>query len=275
MKVKIWGTRGSIPVPGKDTVKYGGNTTCAEITFDNNKRIIIDAGTGIRGLGNHIISEDIDELNIFLTHSHWDHIQGFPFFTPFYIEDLPINIYAASPTFDRLMKILKGQMEYMYFPVQFDNLGADINFKEIRTSGIELDNIKIDSIMTNHPLETHSFKFEKNGKTLVFMTDNELDHPDIATVPIEQHIKFVEKADVLIHDAQYTGEEIDKYKGWGHSSWQKAMELAEKAEVNRLYLTHYDPGRTDSELDEISEIIKKTETDVSINCSKEQEIIDI
>ncbi len=251
MRVKFFGTRGSIPSPGKGTIKYGGNTTCIEVISQNKKEIIIDAGSGIRLLVNKIESQNVNEIFLLLTHSHWDHIQGFPFFSPIFSNNFSINIYGVSPTFERLRKILKRQMDSVYFPVQFEDIGANINFKKFDSSGISIDNIKIKSIMTNHPLETHAFKFEENGKTFIFMTDNELDHPDISKVPYKKHLDFVKDADVLVHDAQYKKEEIKNYKGWGHSSWQEAVSLAKKAKVKKLYLTHYDPDRDDSEIDKI------------------------
>ena len=251
MKVKFWGTRGSIPSPGKNTVKYGGNTTCVEVIPKNGKEIIIDAGSGIRLMVDKIISEGIKEISLLLTHSHWDHIQGFPFFTPIYNDNFSLNIYGVSPTFERLLDILKGQMDFIYWPVKFEHIDANVNFKKIDNSGISIDNVKINSIMTNHPLETHAFKFEESGKVFIFMTDNELDHPHTAKVPYKKHLEFVKDADVLVHDAQYKKEEMKKFKGWGHSSWQEVVSFAKKAGVKKLYLTHYDPDRNDLEVDKI------------------------
>ena len=249
MKIKILGTRGSIPTPGKDTVKYGGNTTCIDLTLNNGKKIIIDAGSGMRVLSNEILSEKINHINLFLTHSHWDHIQGFPFFIPIYIPNFSIKIFAASPTYGRLLDILKGQMNSLYYPVPFKEIGAHIEFEKIRKSGISIDGVKISSILTNHPLETHAFKFEAEGKTLVFMSDNELDHQDIATVPYKDHLDFIKNADILIHDAQYEKKEMEKHKGWGHSSWEQTVNFAKEANVKTLFLTHYDPTRKDKQVD--------------------------
>ncbi len=251
MKVKFYGTRGSIPSPGKSTVKYGGNTTCLEVIFKNGREIIIDAGSGIRLLQKEILSKGVTQITLFFTHSHWDHIQGFPFFAPIFSNNFSIDIYGVSPTFERLLNILKGQMDFIYFPVQFEHIGAKINFKKVDSSGILIDNVKINSIMTNHPLDTHAFKFEENGKVFIFMTDNELDHPDIAKVSYKEQLKFVKNADILVHDAQYKKEEMKRYKGWGHSSWQEVVSFAKKAKVKKLYLTHYDPDRSDREIDEI------------------------
>jgi len=122
MKIKLLGTRGSIPTPGKDTVKYGGNTTCIDITINSGEKIIIDAGSGMRLLSKEILSEKINHINLFLTHSHWDHIQGFPFFIPIYIPNFSIKIFAASPTYERLLDILKGQMKSIYYPVPFKKI---------------------------------------------------------------------------------------------------------------------------------------------------------
>jgi phosphoribosyl 1,2-cyclic phosphodiesterase len=258
MKIKILGTRGSIPTPGKETVKYGGNTTCIDLTINSGKKIIIDAGSGIRLLSKEIISKKINNINLFLTHSHWDHIQGFPFFVPIYNPNFSIKIFAASPTYERLLDILKGQMKSLYYPVPFKEIGAKIEFEKIRKSGILIDGVKISSILTNHPLETHAFKFEENGKTLVFMSDNELDHQDIATVRYEEHLDFIMNADVLIHDAQYEKSEMEKHKGWGHSSWEKTVSFAKEAKVKMLYLTHYDPVRKDKQIDKTLKIANKS-----------------
>ncbi len=251
MKIKLLGTRGSIPSPGKYTVKYGGNTTCIDLTLNSGRKIIIDAGSGMRVLSNEILAEKINHINLFLTHSHWDHIQGFPFFIPIYIPTFSIKIFAASPTYGRLLDILKGQMQSLYYPVPFKQIAAKIEFEKIRKSGISIDGVKISSILTNHPLETHAFKFEENGKTLVFMSDNELDHQDIAAIPYEDHLDFIKDSDVLIHDAQYEKREMKKHKGWGHSSWEQTVVFAKEGKIKTLYLTHYDPTRKDKQIDSI------------------------
>ena len=251
MKIKLLGTRGSIPTPGKYTVKYGGNTTCLDITLNNGKKIIVDAGSGMRVLSEEILKEKIKHINLFLTHSHWDHIQGFPFFIPIYIPNFSIKIFAASPTYERLLDILKGQMKSLYYPVPFKEIAAKIEFEKIRKKGISIDGVRISSILTNHPLETHAFKFEENGKTLIFMSDNELDHQDIAKVPYQDHLAFIKNSDILIHDSQYEKKEMERHKSWGHSSWEQTVEFAKEGKIKRLYLTHYDPARTDKQVDRI------------------------
>ncbi|MEO0293843.1 MAG: MBL fold metallo-hydrolase [candidate division WOR-3 bacterium] len=276
MKIRLLGTRGSIPTPGRDTVKYGGNTTCVEITIKSGKKIIIDAGSGIRVLSNHIISENINQINLFLTHSHWDHIQGFPFFVPIYNPNFSIKIFAASPTYERLLDILKGQMKSLYYPVPFKQVGAKIEFEKIRKSGISIDGVKICSILTNHPLETHAFKFEEDGKVFVFMSDNELDHQDIAITPYERHLNFIRNADILIHDSQYERSEIEKHKGWGHSSWEEAVEFAKEGNVKKLYLTHYDPTRKDKEIDRIVKLANRiTGNELKVFGAREGDVIEL
>jgi len=254
MEIIYWGTRGSIPSPGRDTVVYGGNTPCVEVRLKDKTEIIIDAGSGIRKLGDKLLKEKIKEIHLFITHSHWDHIQGFPFFVPAYIKGYKIHIYGASPTFGRLIKVLSGQMKFLYFPVEFHNLASAIDYRKINKGGIDIGGIHITVIRTNHPLETHAFKFQEGNKTFVFMTDNELDSQDIATIPIKEHLKFVEGADILVHDAQYLKKEIPLHKNWGHSSWESAVAFANKAGVKNLYLFHHDPNRTDKE---INLIVKK------------------
>jgi len=251
MEIKLLGTRGSIPTPGKDTAKYGGNTTCVELTLKNGEKIVIDAGSGIRVLSEEILAKKINHINLFLTHSHWDHIQGFPFFIPIYVPDFSIKIFAASPTYERLPDILKGQMKSLYYPVPFKQVAANIEFEKIRKNGITISGVKISSIPTNHPLETHAFKFEEDGKTIVFMSDNELDHQDIAAVAYKKHVDFIKGSDVLIHDAQYEKKEIEAHKSWGHSSWEQTVAFAKEGGVRTLYLTHYDPSRKDKQIDKI------------------------
>lgn len=259
MLITFWGTRGSIPVPGKDTIKYGGNTTCVTLERENDFFIILDAGTGIKKAGGYILKKKIKEINLFLTHSHWDHIQGFPFFVPAYIKNFKIDVYGASPTYDRFMKIFSGQMKTLYFPVDFKNLSSTITYKKILKRGAMISNMKVTAMKTLHPLETHAFKFENNGKKFVFMTDNELDIKNLLSEQYEEFLKFAKNADVLIHDAQYEREEYERYIGWGHSTWQKVVEFANEANVKKVFLTHHDPDKTDEQLD----IIEKKAQDFS------------
>lgn len=274
MLITFWGTRGSIPVPGKDTVKYGGNTTCVTVEVDNSF-IILDAGTGIKKVGGYLLRKKINEISLFLTHSHWDHIQGFPFFVPAYIKNFKIDVYGASPTYDRFMRIFSGQMKTLYFPVDFKNLSSIITYKKILKKGTVINNINVYAMKTLHPLETHAFKFEKNGKRFVFMTDNELDTKNLTKEQYEEFIKFVSNSDVLIHDAQYSREEYERYVGWGHSTWQKVVEFANEANVKKVYLTHHDPDKTDEQLEELENKAKDYSKSTEVFLAKEGFSIEI
>ncbi len=248
MRVTFWGTRGSIAAPGKDTVKYGGNTTCLEVRLSDNSLIVLDAGTGIRKLGLKLVREKAEEINIFLTHPHWDHIQGFPFFMPMYRKDFHIVIHGWPTTNRKVKNVITDQMEGTYFPVDFDSLSADIEFVEIQDLHLKYNGAKLHFLPCNHPVICHSIKIVEKGKTFVFMTDNELDANNPKST-WEQFVEFCKGADLLVHDAQFTPEELKTKKGWGHSSYLRALELAEEAKVKRYIMFHHDPEHTDSFID--------------------------
>lgn len=255
MKVKLWGTRGSIPVPGAETVKYGGNTTCVEVTFDDNTFFVIDAGIGIRKLGQSLFERKIHHVNLYITHSHWDHIQGFPFFKPAFNSKNSINIYGCPPTYRKLQDILTNQMEYEYFPVKFEDLTAEIDFTEVCLSMFVINENVFHTIQTNHPGNTTGLKIESNGKIFIFLTDNELQPPPNShnNTQWADFVEFCHNADVLVHDAQFTDDEIPKKLGWGHSSTGQAIRLATEAKVKSLYMTHHDPEHTDDFIDKMYE----------------------
>ena len=258
MLVKFWGTRGSIPVPGCRTVKYGGNTCCVEVDLKDSGRLILDAGTGIRKLGNQLLKENrLKVANLLLTHSHWDHIQGFPFFLPAYQKDFKIKIYGPPVYFARLQKMLKKQIELDYFPIDFSALSARIEFHEINPNPCLIAGAEVSYMLCNHPGGATSYKISQEGRTMVFMTDNELSSPHPAS-QWHQFVGFCRGADLLIHDAQYLTQELEKMRSWGHSSYAEAMALAQDAGVKRLVLFHHDPERSDEQIDEIlKECIKK------------------
>ncbi len=281
MKVKFWGVRGSIPCPGPLTVKYGGNTLCVELYFEELKRrIIIDAGTGIRELGNDLMRngfpENMERTEIFLTHTHWDHIQGFPFFTPIYFPETRLRIYGpVTYEDDTLESILGGQWVYRYFPVRQVQLAAAIEYVDLKENSYELgDGIRLTTRYLNHPLLCLGYRFEYAGKIFCTAYDTEpyrnvfsTDPQDPAFDPsmaqeAEQVVSeenrrlesFFSEADLLIHDTQYTQAEYETSKlGWGHSSYEHAVAAATRSKVKRLALFHHEPGRTDAELDKLAE----------------------
>lgn len=250
MKVKFWGTRGSIAVPGKDTTVYGGNTTCLELTLESGKTVIVDAGTGIRPLGNSLSAagEALD-VHLLITHIHWDHILGFPFFAPIYKRENRISIDGYPTCMKGLRYTFNNKMGDGFFPVTFDALKAEVSFLEKLGKGpLEIDGVIIDSVPLHHPQGGFGFRFREGRKTLVFITDNELRKDAWEGRSPDDYVRFCEGADILIHDSQYTPQEIPERRDWGHSDYASAFDLAHRAGVNRLILFHHDPSRTDPEV---------------------------
>lgn len=262
MKVKFWGVRGSIASPGEETARYGGNTTCVELRFSNELLLVIDAGTGIRKLGKALLSEGHKEINILFTHSHWDHIQGFPFFAPAYDKGKIVNIIGFPETYSKLQEVLQNQMESKFFPVDFGDLNAQINFKDFSTRLLGYELINIQAIKNNHPGETYGYKITENNKNLVFITDNELVGSPKEITNYNKFVDFCKNADCLIHDAMYTNDELRERQGYGHTSYSQAIKLAIDANVKKVLLFHHDPDHNDSFIDEMVEecrdIIKKS-----------------
>ena len=275
MKVHFWGTRGSIPTPGKDTIIYGGNTTCLEITLNSGKKIIIDAGTGIRSLGDKLISlEDRVDILLLITHIHWDHVLGFPFFAPLYKSSTRIAIDGFTNCMKGLRTSFDNNLGDGFFPVKFDELKAEIQYLNIiNHEPLRIDGVIIESIPIQHPQGGLGFRFREGGKSLVFLTDNELTNDVLAKRHPEDYFKFCKDADILIHDAQYTPEEKDVRKGWGHSDYASALDLAIKSHVKKLILYHHDPSRKDTEVLSITnrcrELARINKTDIEIDAAKE------
>jgi len=250
--VKFYGTRGSIPVCGPKFQKFGGNTTCLQLKIkETNRIVILDAGTGIRELGKDFLKSghEQDDIYISFTHFHWDHIQGFPFFAPAFVKGQKINILALGwgRRIKSLEDIFKTQMRKEYFPIQLEKMGAQFNFMLLEETKKIFEprskNPKQVIVTTNkhkHPGGAYGYRYERDKKVLVFCTD--IEHGDTID---ENVVEFVRDADLLIHDAQYTDQELNHKKGWGHSSYNQAIEVAERAGVKMLALTHHDPDHDD------------------------------
>ena len=226
MQVQFWGTRGSIPKPGPTTIHYGGNTLCHEIRTARGTLVIIDCGTGLHGLGLKLLSGGGRGLagHILISHTHWDHIQGVPFFAPFFVPGNKWDIYGPKGLNQSLRDTLAGQMQHTYFPITPDEFGASIRYHDLLEGTFEIDDIKVTTQYLNHPALTLGYRLEADGATVVYCCDHEPFSRDVAEGHREffgldqQHADFIEGADLLIHDAQYTAGEYPSKVGWGHSS---------------------------------------------------------
>ena len=248
MRIRFWGTRGSIPTPGQRTVRYGGNTACIEVRDRSGAFIVLDAGTGMRELGLDLIQKNgaaAPSFDLFLSHLHWDHIQGIPFFRPAY--DRRTNIRIHAPVHPKPLKELLGLgMDDPFFPVDLDAVPAQISMEEF-ASGTErtVGPFTVRCARVYHPAPALAYRVEADGSAMVYATDTE-DPFSGSENPV---VALAKDADVLVHDAQYTNE--DYKKGWGHSTIAAAVDVAVLANAKRLVLYHHDPERSDDALDKI------------------------
>lgn len=260
MKVTIWGCRGSLASPGKSTLKYGGHTTCVSVEDAEGHLVILDAGSGLRMLGKKIMQEQRPQsAHLLLTHAHWDHLCGFPFFEPAYSEDFRLSICGGAMPVGHLRQVFSQQMMAPFFPVDFSLLKAKIDFGcDCALASVcahklvgGASRISCSSISLNHPNGGFAFRLEEDGKAFVFMPDNELRYAHPNGLPREAYVKFCAGAELLFCDAQYTEDEYRRTIGWGHSTIGDTIQLALEAKVKRLGLFHHDPDRTDDELDHL------------------------
>jgi phosphoribosyl 1,2-cyclic phosphodiesterase len=245
LAIKFWGVRGSIPTPCQENVGFGGNTACIEIRHAG-QTIVIDGGTGVRNLGIYLeksfLSTEV-QLHLLLTHFHWDHVQGLPFFAPLYHPASEVTFYSGRPA-EELSGILEGQMSAPYFPVRFEFLAAKRKFVELRKGGEHAGRAVVHPFPLNHPQGATGFRVELDGSVITHASDVEHGHPSLDTTLRE----YAQNADVLIYDAQYTPEEYELRKGWGHSTWLEAAQIARECKVKRLILFHHDPSHDDEYL---------------------------
>jgi CheY-like chemotaxis protein/phosphoribosyl 1,2-cyclic phosphodiesterase len=256
--VKLWGTRGSIPVCGTRHAQHGGNTTCFE--FNTGKdRIIFDAGSGLREAGQSFLAEGPCHVHLFITHTHWDHIQGFPFFTPIYVPGFEITVYGERGFGKNIESLLCGQMDRDYFPIQREDLCAKINFVFLDDSPVKIGDVTVTREFTQHPGATVCFKVEHDGWRVAFVPDNEFLQGYIGSpapltrdchlvVPYEPIVKFLDGVDLLIHEAQYLPTDYPKRISWGHSNLATACALTKIVGAKKWIVVHHDPDHDDSAL---------------------------
>jgi phosphoribosyl 1,2-cyclic phosphodiesterase len=260
MYIKFWGSRGSIPVSGPQFLKYGGDTACVEIRTKNDEVIIVDTGTGIRGLGNKLLAENKKRIHIIFTHAHWDHIIGFPFFKPLYTSGTRIVLAGCADSQEAIKNILSDVMEPPFFPVKMGELKSTVHFAGTCQESITIDSIKIFPINLNHPNNAIGYKFVEDDNTFVYLTDNEIGfklsgdkeltfrHPTGMDYP--DYVEFSRDADLLVHDAEFTHDEYHKNRfSWGHSCSRDVVDLAIDAGVKRLGLFHINQDRSDNDVD--------------------------
>lgn len=255
--IQFWGVRGSIPSPGSETVRYGGNTSCVEIRVDG-KRLIFDGGTGMRMLANDLTSQMPLEMYLFFTHYHWDHIQGIPFFSPIFTPGNCCHIYGTTPPdAESLEKHFLDRVLHANSPVPAPQIQADLKFNSLQPGDVmQLGDITIETGHLNHPNGAMGYRLTWQDRTVVYCTDTE-HYPDRLD---EDVFHLCRDADVLIYDAMYTDEEYHNPKspkvGWGHSTWQEGVKLAKAAGVKRLVVFHHEPNHDDDMLDRINEEVK-------------------
>ena len=276
MKFKFWGVRGSIPTPGPDTIKYGGNTTCIEVRTDDNELIILDAGSGLFQLSKNLLEQTPINAHILISHTHWDHIHGLPFCMPFYLPGNKITIYGGQDlhTGEGIERTLKIQMQPSFFPIAENELKADVNYRTvIAGETFNIASATVMPVLMNHPVINFGYLINCDGKSLFFTGDYE--QPlNIYTPEDKEYSKYQQKieecveslveaiqgVDALIIDSSFTDQEYLSKKNWGHGTYSAAITLANKAKVKKLFFTHHEPTRTDAELDEIyAELLKNNQ----------------
>ncbi|CCI22120.1 MBL fold metallo-hydrolase [Microcystis aeruginosa] len=257
-QIKFWGVRGSIPCPGSETVRYGGNTSCVEMQVGR-ERLIFDGGTGLRILGQSLMTESPVKAHLFFSHSHWDHIQGFPFFIPAFIRGNTFKIYAVpSPNGATIKQTLHDQMLHPNFPVPLQIMRADLEFYDLEMGEtLHYGDVSVETRPLNHPGEAVGYRVNWQGLSAAYITDTE-HFPDRFD---DNVLALAQQADVMIIDATYTDEEYNdpQYSkvGWGHSTWQQAVKIAQASQVKQLVLFHHDPAHNDDFLDRIGEEVRK------------------
>ncbi len=268
-RLTFWGTRGSIPTPGGSTSRYGGNTPCVSVEYlkgTERRLLVLDAGTGIRLLGNQLVerSNGEVEVDLLLSHTHWDHIQGLPFFAPLFNGASAVRIVGPRQGDVTLETILRRQMEPVVFPVPLDGLAAQLTVEHV-ADDLVVGDFEVRAMRVRHPGNTLAYRLTPvaGGASLAYVTDNELGQGgnyEVGPHWREEFVQFLQGVEVLVHDSMYTGRELEQYRGWGHSSFEEAVALAAEAGVRRLVLFHHRPERDDIAMDALAEAARQMAT---------------
>jgi phosphoribosyl 1,2-cyclic phosphodiesterase len=252
LRATCWGTRGSIPSPGRATARFGGNTSCLEVRTADGRCFIFDAGTGIRVLGRRLDAlDEPTDVDLFLTHFHWDHIQGVPFFAPLYRPETRIRIHGPRQGETDIETLFRGQMGPVYFPVPYEALSASLEFIHLDDAPWIDGDVEVSAIRVRHPARTYGYRIRSGRAAVAYVPDNELvggSYEVGGDAWYRELVEFLGGVDTLFHDAMYTDQEYPAVEGWGHSTFNQAVRLAEDAGVRRLYVFHHAPERADAEL---------------------------
>lgn len=266
MRLTVWGSRGSLPVCGAEYLRYGGDTTCLEVTTSKGDTIILDAGTGMRRLGNKLLKEGKKEFHLVLTHAHWDHLWGLPFFKPLFQNGVTIHVYGCMSARESVRSIIASAMKPPYFPINIDDVSATLNYHDLCSEPSLVGSSLCSTFPLNHPNGGTAIRVEEAGRKLAFFPDNEIGfhHPDGGNY--QELVEFVHGVDLLIHDAEYTRDEYDRYtRGWGHSVFLDTVQLALEAKVKRLLMWHLNQERSDHQADSMVEEAREKIADAGAN----------
>ncbi len=278
-KIKFWGVRGTLPVPGQDSVRYGGNTSCVSVEAPGKPIIVFDAGSGIKNLGQSLLGKR-NNIKFFLSHGHWDHINAFPFFAPLYVAGNKVEVFGPRNFNKSVEAMISEQMSQIYFPITVSEFACHIQYRDLQNQSIDISGIEVKSFLLSHPGKCLGYALHLADKIFCYVTDNEIydkNHANHSPEYYENLKNFIRNADVLVIDSTYRDHEYPAKINWGHSSISQVVHLAHDANVKNLYLFHHDPSQGDKEIDEkfveAKELLKALKSETICHCPKEGDVV--